>query len=93
MVFFWDVQCHGLCGVGNRLRKVRCPVEGKCAHREKPRTRKPCFKVSCYDWTTEKWGSVSKNVLLVIIVRSRPNLSTGAPTVASVIILSALSLY
>ncbi|XP_078378045.1 A disintegrin and metalloproteinase with thrombospondin motifs 19-like [Oculina patagonica] len=52
-------QCHGLCDVGYRLRKVRCPVEGKCAHREKPRTRKPCFKGSCYDWTTGKWGSCS----------------------------------
>lgn len=52
-------QCHALCGVGYRLRNVRCPVKGKCAHWKKPIARKSCFKVSCYDWTTGEWASCS----------------------------------
>ena len=52
-------QCYGLCSVGHRVRNVRCPVTGKCAHGKKPLSRKSCLRGSCYQWNTGPWSSVS----------------------------------
>lgn len=52
-------HCHGLCGVGHRVRNVRCPVAGKCAHGKKPPSRKFCSRKSCYQWIIGRWSSCS----------------------------------